>query len=77
MDQKLSVSIEVIYFPTACLADNAIKTPKLKGYFGVRLKALTEREKLNTNVPLLVALCVAEVEKRGIVGLDSVLRFSI
>ena len=65
MDQKISVSIEVMYFPTSCLAENAIKTPKLKGYFGVRLKALTEREKPSTNVPLLVLLCVDEVEKRG------------
>ena len=65
LDQKIRVSIEVIFFPTACLAQNAIKTPKTKGYFGVRLKSLTERERSNANVPLLVALCLAEVEKRG------------
>ena len=47
------------------MAQSAIRTPKTKGYFGVRLKALTERERTNTNVPLLVSYCLKEVEKRG------------
>ena len=65
LDQKITVSLEVIFFPTSCLAQSAIRTPKTKGYFGIRLKTLTEKEKASNNVPLLVSLCIAEVEKRG------------